>query len=354
MRHRSNEYYTKNAHRIVDYLQGLSPAVYGTMTRSKKGHYRAGALDKEEEVAIVASLMSAYPELLGYICARLDMSRGERAANGKGRPLIADSRMFGHFLFPDGFPKVKKTKAKAQPQPQPQPQPQAETATERKVPRGFVLLDNGGQSRDRYTILETVSRPLSSRGGGNFHPFMRFSTDPYSSYGKMSYGELNETAFQDVKSGGYAYFGKRINLSDLVGSGADMAALAYIEDSAAESKSDRAASKRRSNPGRPAALDYDDFIAGRIGSALFVACKVGLRGTDGEIVYPFMLSHIFTTDANKGRLGEDDVRFFEGYEMARILSNIAKDPRCSVPPLSLFSRSTFDEFVALCEKMLRE
>jgi hypothetical protein len=107
---------------------------------------------------------------------------------------------------------------------------------------------------------------------------------------------------------------------------------------------------RFENPGRPGALDYDDFIAGRIGRDVFVACKVGLRGADGEIVYPVMFSPIFTHDPDQ----ETDVQFFEGHEMALILSNMAKDPRCSVPPLSLFSRSTFDEFVALCEKMLRE
>jgi len=109
-------------------------------------------------------------------------------------------------------------------------------------------------------------------------------------------------------------------------------------------------SPRKPNTGRPAALGYDDFIAGRIGRDVFVACKVGLRGTDGEIVYPVMFSPIFTHDPDQ----ETDVQFFEGHEMARILSNMAKDPRCSVPPLSLFSQSTFDEFVALCEKMLRE
>lgn len=210
---RSNEYYRANAHRIVLYLRDVAGGVYTLLAREAKG------TGVDREIAIVALLLSGYPELLGYICASLDMSRGERAANGKGRP-------------------------------------QTKTTTE-KVPRGFVLLDNGGQSHDRYTILETVSRPLSSRGGGNFHPYLRFSVNPYSSYGKMSYGELNKTAFQNVKSGGYAYFGKRINLSDLAGSGAHMTALAYIQDSAAESKSDRAALKRKPNHHRTGILSED-------------------------------------------------------------------------------------------------
>lgn len=115
-------------------------------------------------------------------------------------------------------------------------------------------------------------------------------------------------------------------------------------------------SPRRSNPGRPAALDYDDFIAGRIGRDVFVACKVGVRGTDGEIVYPFIYTSIFATDSDRGQgpLDEHDVYVFEGHMMARILSNMAKDPHGSVPPLSVVDRSTFDEFVALCEKILRE
>jgi hypothetical protein len=83
---RSNEYYRANAHRIVLYLRDVAGGVYTLLAREAKG---TGAA---REIAIVALLLSGYPELLGYICASLDMSRGERAANPPDRYKVVITR----------------------------------------------------------------------------------------------------------------------------------------------------------------------------------------------------------------------------------------------------------------------
>lgn len=76
----------------------------------------------------------------------------------------------------------------------------------------FLLLDDGGESADRYTLYDT--KPVDGRIN-----YIGFSRDPYHPQGVGQHGESSAGAFnrvvQELKRNGTSNIGKPIKLSEL-------------------------------------------------------------------------------------------------------------------------------------------
>jgi hypothetical protein len=75
---------------------------------------------------------------------------------------------------------------------------------------GYVVLDNGGESYDRYTILSTLPMP-----GTNRHEYGGFSENPYHPQGFGQHGELTHAEFNAHAREHFKALGKQISVHAL-------------------------------------------------------------------------------------------------------------------------------------------
>jgi hypothetical protein len=79
--------------------------------------------------------------------------------------------------------------------------------------RRFLLLDDGGKTADRYTLLST--KPTVYMGHDRVHQYIGFSERPFHPQGFGQHGEMSHSQYLEHRHERFRSLGKRIKLDAL-------------------------------------------------------------------------------------------------------------------------------------------